>query len=203
MNKICNACKQILSLDLFTSNNGGKLGLRSSCISCEKVRKAKHYIYNKESILKHKKQYHSVNKELIKSRNTAYIKNKYQTNELFKLKCNTSALIRKSMSRFGLSKANTKTTALLDCSIEYFKKHMQLQFTNEMTWDNYGSYWSIDHICPCSQAQTSEEMIKLQHFTNLRPMVTYGPNGNFSKSDSKTQKGLYMCFNLLNRDWIE
>ena len=72
-----------------------------------------------------------------------------------------------------------------------------------MTWDNYGSYWSIDHICPCNQAQTEEELIKLQHHKNLRPMITHGPDGNFAKSDNKTEEAQKLCLELLERDWID
>jgi len=30
-------------------------------------------------------------------------------------------------------------------------KHLETQFTKEMNWDNYGTYWEIDHFLPRSQ----------------------------------------------------
>jgi hypothetical protein len=49
-----------------------------------------------------------------------------------------------------------------------------------MNWDNYGLYngesnygWDIDHIIPSSSAITEEELIKLNHFTNLQPLCSY------------------------------
>lgn len=49
-----------------------------------------------------------------------------------------------------------------------------------MTWDNHGKYngelnygWDIDHIIPTSSANTEEELIKLNHYTNLQPLCSY------------------------------
>jgi hypothetical protein len=48
-----------------------------------------------------------------------------------------------------------------------------------MIWDNYGLYngteygWDIDHIIPSSSAITEEELLKLNHFSNLQPLCSY------------------------------
>jgi hypothetical protein len=48
-----------------------------------------------------------------------------------------------------------------------------------MTWDNYGLYngepnygWDIDHKIPSSSAITEEDLIKLNHYTNLQPLCS-------------------------------
>jgi hypothetical protein len=51
-----------------------------------------------------------------------------------------------------------------------------------MNWDNYGNpkdgmleynkTWDIDHITPTSSAITEEELIKLNHYTNLKPLCS-------------------------------
>jgi hypothetical protein len=49
-----------------------------------------------------------------------------------------------------------------------------------MTWDNYGKYngelnygWEIDHIIPIASATTIDEVLKLNHYTNLQPLCSY------------------------------
>jgi len=36
---------------------------------------------------------------------------------------------------------------MLGCDIETFKKNIESQFEEEMSWENYGD-WEIDHIIP-------------------------------------------------------
>jgi len=48
-----------------------------------------------------------------------------------------------------------------------------------MNWQNYGKYngqlsfgWDIDHVVPVSSAKTEEEVLKLNHYFNLRPLCS-------------------------------
>ena len=48
-----------------------------------------------------------------------------------------------------------------------------------MTWENHGE-WHIDHIMPMYTAQTEEETLELNHYTNLQPLWA---EENLSKSN--------------------
>lgn len=52
--------------------------------------------------------------------------------------------------------------------------HLELQFDQFMTWENYGSYWHVDHIIPRSffKYETAEdpEFKKCWALSNLQPM---------------------------------
>jgi hypothetical protein len=40
-----------------------------------------------------------------------------------------------------------------------------------MSWENYGTHgWHIDHIIPLASAHTKEDVYRLWHYSNLRPL---------------------------------
>jgi hypothetical protein len=78
----------------------------------------------------------------------------------------------------------TRTTALLGCSIQQLKIHIQFLFKPGMSWDNR-PLWHIDHKRPCSSFDLADpEQQKLCfNYTNLQPLWA---NENQSKSDKWT-----------------
>ena len=67
-------------------------------------------------------------------------------------------------------KKTNKAEEILGCTFEEFNLYIEKQFDDKMNWNNYGSYWNIDHKKPISLAISEEEIIALNHYTNLRPM---------------------------------
>ena len=49
-----------------------------------------------------------------------------------------------------------------------------------MTWENHGE-WHLDHIVPVSLGETEEEIVSLNHYTNLQPLWK---DDNLIKSDN-------------------
>jgi hypothetical protein len=114
-------------------------------------------------------------------RNLKHIE-KMKINPLYKLKHNIRGLIKNGFkSKYYIKQS--KTQDILGCSFEEFKLHLESQFENWMNWDNFGNSidgiiepnktWDIDHIIPISLAKTEEDIIKLNHFTNLQPLCSY------------------------------
>ena len=72
----------------------------------------------------------------------------------------------------GAHKQQT-TLDLVGCSPEDLKQHLEDQFADGMSWDNYGLHgWHIDHIRPLSGFDLSdpEELKEACHYTNLQPL---------------------------------
>lgn len=67
------------------------------------------------------------------------------------------------------------TLELIGCDFDYFRKHIESLWLDNMNWDNYGnghSKWNIDHIIPVSSFDliTIENQKKCFHYSNCRPM---------------------------------
>ena len=133
--------------------------------------------------LNYTKQEKETDPEKIK-KNNKFKKNKYQKNRkqsdnLYRLKCNFRSYFSNMLKNKGFKK-KVKTHEILGCSYIEFKEYLESKFESWMTWDNYGLYngelnygWDIDHIIPQSSANTEEELLKLNHFSNLQPLCSY------------------------------
>ena len=58
---------------------------------------------------------------------------------------------------------------MIGCLFDRLVLHIERQFLPGMSWENR-SEWHIDHIVPLASASSLEEMERLNHFTNLRPL---------------------------------
>jgi hypothetical protein len=93
-----------------------------------------------------------------------YSTQRLKTDILFKLKRN----IRIRINKF-LKNKKDNSSDIVGCSYLCLKEHLQQNFKDNMSWDNYGE-WHIDHIIPLSSAKTEEEIYVLCHYTNLQPL---------------------------------
>lgn len=178
-------------------------------IKQEKNKKREEYVKeyyqkNKEKMLKYSKQYFKDNQEeKQKKNNERYVKRR-QEDPVFKLSCDVRRNIRQMLKKRGFTK-KTKTIITLGCSFEEFKDYLESKFESWMNWSNHGKYngelnhgWDIDHIIPISTAITEDDIIRLNHYTNLQPLcskinrdikrdnvVTVVKSGNISKINIK------------------
>jgi hypothetical protein len=98
-------------------------------------------------------------------------KTEWDRNEM---KCNMNYRLKKSLAqrlRSVLIK-NDNTMNYIGCNIQYLREWFEYNFTKEMNWDNYGSYWSIDHIIPVSKFDLTieDDKMKCWNWSNLMPM---------------------------------
>ena len=141
-----------------------------------KEKNRERYYENREAYLLQKKEY--AQREYVKERRNSLSKFKYKNNFIFQIKRLTSGKISLSLRKGGYKK-NSSTSEILGCSFEDFKLYLESKFETWMTWENRGLYngefnygWDIDHIIPLSSAETEEDIIKLNHYTNLQPLCS-------------------------------
>jgi len=129
----------------------------------------KYYQTNKESILLIRKDYYEKNKREIIKNQVARDAIRIRTDIGFLLKTRVRSRFKMAM------RGNYKTGVgikYLGCSIEEFKNYIYNQFQPEMTWDNYGKEWELDHrIALLNFDLTKEEDLKIAcNFTNIQPL---------------------------------
>jgi hypothetical protein len=130
----------------------------------------KYYIKNRESLIKNSNKYYYENREKIIDRSSAYEKKRKLTDTLYKLIRGYRSRIR-SAFKVKNWKKDTSHIKILGGDLDVCKKHIENQFREGMSWENYGFLtWHIDHIIPLSSAKTKEELMILLHYTNLQPL---------------------------------
>lgn len=131
----------------------------------------KYYQHHKEKIKKRSKRYAQNNKEKINRISRIYAKHRLLNDAIYKIRKNLRSRLWKAIKESG-GKKHARTMELVGCSIEFVKEHLESQFDSKMNWNNYGSYFHIDHRIPCASFDltNSEEQKKCFHWSNLQPL---------------------------------
>ncbi|MBF0556599.1 MAG: hypothetical protein HQK96_18935 [Nitrospirae bacterium] len=206
----CGRSKSMDEFCLKKAKNG-KYYPNSYCNECNSKASAKYQKdhvkekseYNKEYVKKNKEKHKSQskawyikNKEITKKRSfDRYNTHKKQIFEHWKKRYHFDPQYRLALNlrrRIGSAiRGNWKCGSAiknLGCSVEDLKTIIESMFYKctisgkEMTWDNYGTNWHIDHIIPLSSFDLTdtEQFCKACHYTNMQPLWL---RHNLSKGD--------------------
>jgi hypothetical protein len=136
----------------------------------EVIKRIKNYHRTEEVIERRKKRNQRPD---IKKKAAEYIKKKMQDPKKHLDKVFSQG-IRESLKKKKIFKNNKKWETILGYSILDLMSHLESKFTPEMSWDNYGKYWHIDHIKPKSlfiySSMEDEEFKKCWSLDNLQPL---------------------------------
>jgi hypothetical protein len=140
----------------------------------------KNYYQNNKEIKKiYNKNYFLENKEKIKNYKLKYHKNRRETDIVYKINHNIRSLISQTFKHNGFNKS-AKSAFILGCSYQEFKEYLESNFEPWMNWSNYGLYngqpnygWDIDHKIPTSSAKSEDDIIRLNHYSNLQPLCSH------------------------------
>lgn len=150
---------------------------------------------NRERLIRFRKKNPDKNKEYNKKYSTGknrdkYLSQKRERNKKYytnNLQYKLGQLLRYrlwiSLKEQSLDNANS-AKELLGCSKEELIKHLESQFSEGMTWENWSlNGWHIDHIRPISSFDLSDpaQVKECFHYSNLQPLWAID---NLKKSDS-------------------
>jgi hypothetical protein len=141
-----------------------------------KKRKSKNHKVWSEKNRDHLNNYHkewrekNINKHRENKRN--YEKNRKSNDPLYKLISNFRTAIYQVLKENNVKK-NGHYFDILKYTPQQLIEHLEKQFSDEMTWDNYG-LWHVDHKHPISLYNIEEigddEFLKCWSLDNLQPM---------------------------------
>jgi hypothetical protein len=133
---------------------------------------------NFDKLSEYQKEYQFLKKEILNKKRQIRKINRLKNDLNYKIITNIRNIIFKAFSRNGFNK-RSKTLDILGCSFEDFKLYLESKFESWMSWENKGLYngelnygWDIDHIIPLSSADIEEDIIRLNHYTNLQPLCS-------------------------------
>ena len=193
--KHCKKCNRIKYNEKVKSNFYLKEGLKicSMCNTeknifdfrihksyCKKCENKKSYESRKDTQSEKNKEYLKIyqkkNKDKINERMRLYKKNRKKNDVLYKCSIILSQIVNNSINLYGVEKSR-RSKDIIGLSKYDFRLYIESKFETWMSWDNYGLYngelnfgWDIDHIIPLSSAKTEDDMICLNHYTNLQPL---------------------------------
>lgn len=178
-NKVCSHCGEDKPAEKFYKNKDKSDGLTHNCIICRGKYQETYYEENDIERREYQSRYES--KEEVKERKREWVRNKKKNDPEFKMRYVARSRINQSLKAGEHKTASSRQ--LLGCSIPYWMVYLEKQFTGEMTWDNHGDVWHIDHIRPIASFDVSNawEQIQAFNYRNTQPLTV---EENLSKGDS-------------------
>jgi hypothetical protein len=179
--KRCTKCDEIKLFDYYSPQKTGFMGRKAQCIVCDNEYDKDFQLRNNTrskrdkspEAKKYRKKYVSENKDWWRKYEREYRNSRRQEDMFFKIKSNLSSRLSDLIKNRGVGQ---RTVELLGCDKDVFLQHLEAQFTEGMTWENYGlKGWHVDHIIPISSYDLTneDEVKKLCHYSNLQPLWWY------------------------------
>lgn len=122
---------------------------------------------NKKEVSEYNKNYAIQNKEQIRLRTNKHMKYKRDTDINYKMKIT----MRNRFRKFYLGKS-ISSKEVIGCSKDFFVKWIEFNFIGDMSWENHGSLWHIDHVLCCHLFDhTDENDVRICfNWQNTRPL---------------------------------
>lgn len=138
---VCSECRKEYAKKYWIKNKHKRL-------ETNRAKQKEWYLKNKQYKLKRNKNWIINNIDKSREYHKLYERNKRKNNPIYRLHQAVSRGLRTVLQG---KKNRTKWTEFVGYSIKNLKEHIENQFKEGMTWENYGKYgWHIDHIRPIS-----------------------------------------------------
>lgn len=183
--KKCYRCQTIKPVSEYNRHKNEIGGYKNQCRECCKAIRKENYARNKDKQNVAAKRYKEEHKKEISEASKVYRKanpdkvKKWKRAEYSKRRNNKQTVIEEAVGRairkrIKFNKQFGHWKEVLGYTVEDLMEHLEKKFTPEMNWDNYGTYWHIDHIRPKSwfeyTSTDSEAFKQCWALDNLQPL---------------------------------
>ena len=141
----------------------------------QKAYMAAYQVVNREKLAERRRKHAEKRKTQFKDwyannreRMNAYWRDKRARDIQYRVSANLRARVRDRVRNAKSSKTEA-TMKLLGCSVDFFMDYISSKFQEGMSWENYGE-WHLDHIKPLYLSENEEDLLLLNHYTNLQPL---------------------------------
>lgn len=147
-----------------------------------RAKNKKRYAENKEKEIARIVRYRNSEqgKAVLSASRRRWDRRKRKEDPIHAMKIRMRCRVREAVRNLGYTK-RSKTNEILGCGWDEFKAHIERQFTKGMGWENLDK-WHLDHIIPLDGADSLDDVYRLNHFTNIRPLWA---EDNIRKSSKK------------------
>ena len=163
----CKICNDEKHHSLFANHGKQK---PHECKTCRNTREHDKRESNREEYNKKQREFWAKNNEKRNATRRANLQKRRDEDAQYRVKMALHVRLYDAVKRQKGTKSS-KTSELLGCTVEDLRLFLEAEFTEGMTWENYGK-WHIDHIRPCASfnLENPEEQKKCFHWTNLQPL---------------------------------
>jgi hypothetical protein len=157
-------------------NTGGKTAANKRYREKNKQKLSQYYKEwvkeNKEHLKEYYKQWNKDNREHVNEYKRNYERERRASDPKYRLAARTRTAVYTCLKEANVSKYRY-TFETLGYTLEELMKHLESQFVDGMTWDNYGE-WHVDHIRPMSsfefESVDDPEFKLCWSLSNLQPL---------------------------------
>ncbi len=166
--KCCTKCGRLKTRAESHIRRKSPDGLRPKCKDCKKTEDRERYLSDPNARIAQATAWRKDNREHYNASRSVLKKRKRKTNPNYRLSENLRKRLWDALQ--GHVKRGS-AIALLGCTVDFARRHIEAQWTSGMSWDSYG-LWEVDHIRELDSfdLQDPVQLAVACHYTNLRPL---------------------------------
>ena len=148
------------------------------------LKQKEEYYKNPEKVKKKTKEYYLRNKKEINRKKVEKCKQRKSIDPEYRIRQNLRSRYTSIVRRGGTTKIHS---LVLDSNS--VRQHLESMFKPDMSWENYGTLWTVDHYIPCSafDLRIKEHVEFCFSLQNTRPMYR---DENIRKRDKIPENAL-------------